>query len=127
VVGGAFYIYGDIAETWYQYRENRLDPTIRAQFIKERNLIRNISFGLWLLYCTYMEGTPRQGTFGKYLLGLKVVNLDGSPLSRMQSNRRNAYKIMALLPFALGFVWILFQKEKRGWHDLAGGTRVVEC
>ena len=126
IVGGVYYFYGGFDQTWLQYKGNHLDSSLRAQYIKERNLIRNISFGLWLLYCTYMEGSPYQGTFGKYLLGLKVVNMDGTPLSRMQSNRRNAYKIMALLPYALGFVWALFQKERRGWHDLAARTRVIE-
>lgn len=36
--------------------------------------------------------------------------------------------IVAQISFAallIGFLWCLFERERRGWHDLASGTRVV--
>ena len=29
--------------------------------------------------------------------------------------------------FYLGFIWILFDKRKRGWHDMMAGTIVVKA
>ncbi|MBI5649101.1 MAG: RDD family protein [Chloroflexi bacterium] len=29
--------------------------------------------------------------------------------------------------FALGFIWILFDTDKQGWHDKIAGTYVVKA
>jgi uncharacterized RDD family membrane protein YckC len=39
---------------------------------------------------------------------------------------RVAGYFVAALPLGLGFAWAAFDSERRGWHDLLSGTRVVE-
>ena len=64
-------------------------------------------------------------TLGKLLLGLKVVRADGLPLGYARSLARYACYFMSSLVFGLGFIWIAFHPQKRGWHDLICDTRVV--
>ncbi|MGA7985503.1 MAG: RDD family protein [Burkholderiales bacterium] len=32
---------------------------------------------------------------------------------------------VSIVPLGLGFLWIAFDRKKRGWHDLIAGTVVV--
>ena len=63
-------------------------------------------------------------TVGKWVLGLRIVSADRSPISYSQAMLRwLGYAVSS--PFGLGFLWILFGKEKRGWHDHMARTWVV--
>jgi uncharacterized RDD family membrane protein YckC len=63
-------------------------------------------------------------TVGKWLLGLRVVGRDQSPITYRQAFRRLiGYFFSAFL--GLGFVWILISAERRGWHDYFAGTWVI--
>lgn len=67
-----------------------------------------------------MEGK----TIGKWLLGVRVVGANQSPVTYRQAFIR----WIGYLPSAflgLGFLWILLSREKRGWHDLLAGTWVI--
>jgi uncharacterized RDD family membrane protein YckC len=63
-------------------------------------------------------------TIGKWLLGLRVVGEE----RRTISYRRAFGRWLAMLLFAplvLGFLWILWSREKRGWHDFVARTWVI--
>ncbi|MES1165752.1 MAG: RDD family protein [Verrucomicrobiota bacterium] len=63
-------------------------------------------------------------TPGKWLLGLKVVSVDGRPLTVGRAALRFIGYLLSALPFYLGFLWIL-GPERRGWHDRLAGTQVI--
>jgi len=67
-----------------------------------------------------------RGTLGKLLCGLEIVNKNGKKLSFKYAFFRNyiGYTVSGLL-FNLGFIWILVDKERRGWHDQIAGSWVV--
>jgi uncharacterized RDD family membrane protein YckC len=69
-----------------------------------------------------------QGRFGatpgKRLLGLRVVTLDGSPLSYGGAFRRYCAELLSVLSFGLGYLMVL-APEKRALHDILTGTQVV--
>lgn len=67
-----------------------------------------------------MEGK----TVGKWLFGLRVVGPDQQPISYGRALRRWVATWISAI-FGLGFLWILFSREKRGWHDLLAGTWVI--
>lgn len=71
----------------------------------------------WVFYGT----TP-----GKWLLGIRIVRRD---LSREVARWRYAVRIAMLIPASLvagiGIVWSVFNKERRGWHDIVAGTVVI--
>jgi len=66
------------------------------------------------------------GSVGKLLTGLEVVNAEEKKISFWRAVLRNhvGYFASGLLVW-MGFVWILKDKEHRGWHDLLADTYVV--
>lgn len=81
---------------------------------------------LSLCYFTYFHGSTGQ-TPGKMLLRIKIVKVSGEPLDFYTALIRwNGYFISASV-MALGFLWVIFDKNKQGWHDKLAGTYVVKA
>ncbi|WP_167852197.1 RDD family protein [Hymenobacter elongatus] len=78
-----------------------------------------------LIYSAWMETTPYAGSLGKHVMGLKVVDLDGEPISRTQAWGRNITKLVSFIPLFIGALWILVDKRNQAWHDKAAKTLVV--
>lgn len=84
-----------------------------------------ILFALGLLYYAFMQASPRQATFGKALVGLKVGGLEGERISFGRALAREAAKILSFLTLFLGFVIAGFTQRKQALHDLMATTCVV--
>jgi uncharacterized RDD family membrane protein YckC len=67
-----------------------------------------------------MEGK----TIGKWLLGLKVVGAGNARISYPRACLRWVGTI-AFAPLLLGFLWVLWSREKRAWHDYLARTWVI--
>ncbi len=67
----------------------------------------------------------RGQTPGKRLLNLRVIDGYGQRPSLPRSLLRTAAYLPSLLLLALGFLWIGFDREKRGLHDWLADTYVV--
>jgi uncharacterized RDD family membrane protein YckC len=76
------------------------------------------------LYCFWFHGTSGQ-TPGARLLHVRVIDQYGRPpgLGRAAARAGAAFASAALL--SLGFLWIAFDREKRGLHDWLAGTYVI--
>lgn len=101
------------------------DIDTRWEFLAARNRIRDASLVLYLTYCGVMEASALRGTLGKWVVGIEVLNSDGSPLSYAQSGKRNAVKALSLWACGLGCLWVAWSRSKQGWHDQLAGTVVV--
>lgn len=108
------------------YTEMGRIPQVRAEFLTVRNQLRLISFILWLIYSTIMDASSFYGSFGKYLVGIKVVDEFGERLTIQRSLMRNSTKVISQFALYIGFIWILFDKKRQGWHDKIAKTLVVE-
>jgi uncharacterized RDD family membrane protein YckC len=64
-------------------------------------------------------------TLGMMIMGIRVVAKDGSPLSFWQGLRRIFGLIVSSLFLFLGYLWIIIDDRKQGWHDKIGGSYVV--
>lgn len=64
-------------------------------------------------------------TPGKYLLGMRVVGLDGRRVGFLAAALRFFGRLLCEFPFYLGYLTILFRGDRRGLHDLLSGTLVV--
>ncbi|OZY58520.1 hypothetical protein CJF39_15495 [Pseudomonas lundensis] len=64
-------------------------------------------------------------TLGMQVWGVRVQNADGTAISLWQALLRFIVSIGSWLCFGLGFVWSLFDKQKRTWHDMYSGTKLV--
>jgi uncharacterized RDD family membrane protein YckC len=78
------------------------------------------------IYFTVMDGGPKGQTIGKRVLGIRVYDLrQGGPIGYGRGFIR--WLVMDLLSwiFLLGYLWMLWDKEKQCWHDKAAGSVVV--
>jgi uncharacterized RDD family membrane protein YckC len=80
---------------------------------------------MWMLYVTIAMKKLGGSTPGKRLMKLRVVSLDGSEPDKRQRWLRAAFSLVSGYAVGLGYLWALFEPQKRGWHDLIAGTRVV--
>jgi uncharacterized RDD family membrane protein YckC len=63
-------------------------------------------------------------TLGKMLCGLTVKKTDGSSLGFGKAALREIIGKLLSSVLIVGFIWVAFSKEKRGWHDLIAETSV---
>jgi uncharacterized RDD family membrane protein YckC len=68
----------------------------------------------------------KQATLGKMLIGAKVIKATGGKPSIWRFIVRYIAYIFSALPLGLGFIWIAFDSQKHGWHDIIAGTLVVK-
>ena len=80
-----------------------------------------------IFYKPLMEASEYQGTFGKYLLGMKVVDSRGERITMKNSFIRSVVYMVLLAVFVgiLGILMIGFTEEKQGLHCIASKTYVV--
>ncbi len=64
-------------------------------------------------------------TLGMAAWHLRVERLDGRRLTWGDTVRRLAASLLSWAPAGLGFLWILFDRDRRAWHDRLSGTRVL--
>jgi hypothetical protein len=76
-------------------------------------------------YVTLLESSPYQGTFGKILLGLSVIDISGSRISIKRAFVRGLGLIISFLLFCIGNIFIIFTTNKQGLHDIIAGTYVI--
>lgn len=79
-----------------------------------------------LVYHIVMESSPKQGTYGKQLLGIKVCDLQGAPITTTHAAGRNFAKILSTLTLCLGYLYSFFNDKKQCLHDVVAGTLVVK-
>jgi uncharacterized RDD family membrane protein YckC len=78
------------------------------------------SASYFIFFWTLASQTP-----GKTLMGLRIVTTGGQPLNFGRSVRRLVGYAVSIFVLWLGFVWILIDNRRQGWHDKIAGTLVV--
>jgi uncharacterized RDD family membrane protein YckC len=64
-------------------------------------------------------------TVGGIVLNLKVVRLDDQPVTFAVGLVRSLAAALSVVVFFLGFLWIIFDRDKQSWHDKIAGTVVA--
>ncbi len=121
-----FYNFFGFDETLKAYFSHKDNLDARIQFLIERNIIRNIALGIWIIYGAFMDCSSFQGTLGKYIMKIRVADYEGNPISLKQSTIRNFSKFISIVPLFIGVFWILFDKKHRAWHDKIAKTIIIE-
>ncbi len=49
----------------------------------------------------------------------------GGPIGNGRGFIRNLVRVLSWFVFGLGYLWMLWDREKQTWHDKAAGTVVV--
>ena len=86
-----------------------------------------VSFALLWGYYIAFEILWNGQSPGKRLVGLRVIRVDGTPISASESVIRNLVRLIDFLPLAygVGVVTMFIDKNSRRVGDLAAGTIVV--
>lgn len=75
--------------------------------------------GYFIVFWMLTGQTP-----GLYLMGLRVVRVDGGRVTiGVAVLRLVGYYVSAFL--FLGYIWVLIDNRRQGWHDKLAGTLVV--
>ena len=69
--------------------------------------------------------TWRGTTIGGIIAHLRVVRTDGFALSGVDSLIRAVSSLFSAFMLGIGFLWILKDQDRQGWHDKIAGTYVV--
>jgi len=78
-----------------------------------------------VLYRAFFEASSLQGTPGKALIKIKVVNSGFERISFSQALIRNIVKIFSSAVFYIGYLVALRDEKCLTWHDMAARTFVV--
>ncbi|MGD6818285.1 RDD family protein [Metabacillus sp. 113a] len=88
--------------------------------------IRVVIGSLLALYVIFMPTTKWQGTIGKKLLGLKIVNENGGRLTPGAAILRYVGQIISAIILYIGFIMAGFTDRKRALHDMLARSYVVK-
>jgi uncharacterized RDD family membrane protein YckC len=64
-------------------------------------------------------------TIGDYALGIRVVRTNGRRMNLPSVALRITGYFLCFLSLGLGFLWILVDDRRQGWHDKLAGTCVI--
>lgn len=79
-----------------------------------------VVIGYLLLFWLLTGQTP-----GMLIFGLRVVSKDGGRVTFWRAVGRIFGYVLSIAIFFIGFLWILWDDRRQGWHDKLGGTFVV--
>lgn len=80
--------------------------------------------GDWL-YHARMQSSPKQATYGKQFMGLKVTGLGGEAITFAQATGRHFAKFLSTFALLVGFLVAAVTRKKQALHDMVAGTLVV--
>jgi uncharacterized RDD family membrane protein YckC len=83
-------------------------------------------FVVAVVYFTVMIGSSRGQTLGQMALGIRVIDFNtGGSIGYGRALVRWLVSIVSGLVILLGYLWMLWDKEKQCWHDKAANDVVV--
>ncbi|MEI7979910.1 MAG: RDD family protein [Bacteroidota bacterium] len=79
----------------------------------------------WIYYAG-MESSSNQATLGKMVVGIKVTNLEGEPITFINATGRYFAKIISTIILLIGFIMAAFTPKKQALHDQLAKTLVIK-
>ena len=93
--------------------------------LTHHQILAIIAVTIWeFVYFTYSWGVSGK-TLGMALLGLQVVTAEGSRITTRQAAIRTLGLVLGFLTLGIGFLGILFQRDRRAVQDFVARTCVV--
>ena len=85
-----------------------------------------ITLLLWWVYCAGFNSSVLQGTPGKKLCSLKVVDNSGNRISFGKASLRYFSSILSACILIIGYLMVIWTERKQALHDMIAGTFVVK-
>jgi uncharacterized RDD family membrane protein YckC len=123
---------GDVGASWGLFTAGAALLSLASELLTGRSvnvthhqLPAVILLAIWeFAYFAYPVAVSGK-TLGMATFGVQVVTTEGAPISARQAVLRTLYLPLSILPVGLGFVGIIFGRERRALHDHLAGTAVV--
>ncbi|MDO8657227.1 MAG: RDD family protein [Candidatus Levybacteria bacterium] len=78
----------------------------------------------WTAYTVWMVGMYG-ATIGKKLMGIKILKENGEKVNYSDALVREIASYLSIAIVGLGYLFIIWDKKKQGWHDKIAKTVVV--
>ena len=85
-----------------------------------------LSIVISLVYYVVLETSPKQGTWGKQIAGIKVTDLQGNRLTVGRATGRFFAKFISGLTCGIGVLMPLFTEKKQTLHDMLAGCLALK-
>jgi uncharacterized RDD family membrane protein YckC len=79
-----------------------------------------------IIYNMVMESGPRQATYGKQLLKVRVCDIYGERITPAHALGRNVAKLLSVLTLFIGYLLCFFNKKQQCLHDILADTLVIK-
>lgn len=79
-----------------------------------------------IIYNAVFEATKLQGSIGKSVCRLMVVDVNGERISFLNALGRNLAKILSSLPCGLGYLMMVWDEHSQTWHDKIAKTYIIK-
>lgn len=79
-----------------------------------------------LVYSVFADASAKQGTAGKRVLNIRVTDMEGSRINLGVSLVRNTAKVLSVLPFFFGYLYLFLNRKHQAWHDITANTLVIK-
>lgn len=79
-----------------------------------------------LIYNIVMECSPRQATYGKQMLKIRVCDMQGYRITVARAIGRNFAKVFSVATLFIGYLFSFFNKQQQCLHDMIAGTLVMK-
>jgi len=123
-------ILGIFGISMYSLKEAGFDPDDAYMYIGPMiGAITSISFlaiAINWLYFAIMESSKIQGTLGKMLLKIKVIDYDGNRISFARATGRYFGKIISGMILMIGYIMAGFTDRKQALHDIMASCYVIK-
>lgn len=91
-----------------------------------QNAAAGLNLLVGILYYALLEGGATGQTLGKKALGIRVLDFNGGgSIGYGRAAIRYIGRIVSSIPCLLGYLWMLWDKEKQTWHDKFATSVVV--
>jgi uncharacterized RDD family membrane protein YckC len=97
-----------------------------GQDVRSHQALLWLSLPIVAVYFTLLVGAGSGQTLGMKALGMRVISTDGSgSIGYRRAFIRWIGLYVSMIPFFLGFLWMLWDREKQCWHDKLASDYVV--
>lgn len=94
--------------------------------INKNELSSIIGFLIGVGYVIFFWATQNGQTLGKRAMAVRIVKESGEPVDFATAIIRYIGYIISSIVLLLGFIWVIFDPKKQGWHDKIAKTYVIK-
>ena len=86
-----------------------------------------VSVAIGVIYYVGLWTIANGQTLGKMIMGIKIIRTNGRRVNLGTAILRYVGYFISAIIFFLGYLWVIWDKNKQGWHDKIAGTYVVKA